>query len=650
MFCFIVITFSSQSTHRHIATRTRKSWTSLLLSPHHGQTKYFAMSFTNLESLDLPATLSQRSLCRVLPAPDFFLNKNCNENHKFILYLPTVVLRHKHNPGFALACRLANNFQIPLLILCTVLDDKHLSAPPECPISMTARRLAFTLEALQSCCQKWENHGAAVVVRVHGPGARTPHHLTLAHQACAVVTDEAFVEPFCLYNHRIFSTCQAAKVPCWSVDGSTTVPPCSKLRLVKRDGLGLQFTGVPEKAWAWEKRTNPQRKSHVYGATRQGHLTAPELAVKLPQQFIRCSQENCDDHWNKVMPLKSWRKETPGSSNEKGVFTAEELSSIVDIKDWVMTCWPGADTSVPPCKQTHGSITAACQRWKNFSTRCGLKDYAKRRNQIVLPHAVSRISCYLNLGILSIFDVVHDVWHYTGQKGYSNGCHKFLEEVVKWREIGYCYTFANGGSYSSLVQAIPKWAYTYLEKHHKSSSSDGYSFEQLEQASTSDPTWNAMQDYLNETGELHNNARMTWGKTVVHWQKSRVPPNQVLWQLCHLNDRFALDGLSPPSYAGILWCFGWGDKPSTSEGSMNVSTKWASRYRTGIDGFAKAKENLYQDDLISSIGGTEVGETANCKKTRREDNISSHPVSGSHAHKKTKTKSIISFFSPISSK
>jgi len=76
---------------------------------------------------------------------------------------------------------------------------------------------------------------------------------------------------------------------------------------------------------------------------------------------------------------------------------------------------------------------------------------------------------------------------------------------------------------------------------------------------------------------------------VVHWQASKVSPEESLWQLCCLNDRFALDGLSPPSYGGVLWCFGWQDKPGSN---FSVTEKWAHRYRTGPSGFAEAKDQL----------------------------------------------------------
>jgi deoxyribodipyrimidine photolyase len=601
-----------------------------------------------INSLDLPGTLRHRILCRVVPPSDNTFDVTIKKKKSFILYLPTVVLRKRHNPAFALACRLANHYEVPVVVLCTVLDDQHLSRKPLSPVSMTARRLAFTLEALQSCTQEWEKHGAGVAVRLHGPGARTPHHLTLAHQALAVVSDEPFVEPFRTYLRKVVSTCQAAKVPCFSVDGSTTVPPKSKLNPSREQTVmgDICFSGAPGKAWVWAKQTEPDRKSQVNGTVKDGDMDAPDLMVKLPASFFLQvpSDDSDDDPWKRVMEVipSRWKsnKDTPCPGQRP--WAVEELVAILDLKDWVMTSWPGADTTIPPCRQTHGSSTAARERWQTFLNNRGggggLQHYAKRRNQIVLPHAVSRISCYLNLGILSIFDVVHDVWEAKSTRaGYSAGCQKYLDEVLKWREIGYVHTFALPGYHTA--QAIPKWAHDYLQQQHQQQSSKStYTYEQLESASTGDKTWNAMQGYLIETGELHNNARMTWGKTVVHWQASTVSsPEDILWQLCCLNDRFALDGLSPPSYAGILWCFGWSDKPS-SRGSI-LSTKWASRYRTGPAGFEQAKESLHHDDYVIQRSSSDSTNPAPTKKARRDDDET--------ATTKTQSKTILSFFSPV---
>jgi deoxyribodipyrimidine photo-lyase len=82
--------------------------------------------------------------------------------------------------------------------------------------------------------------------------------------------------------------------------------------------------------------------------------------------------------------------------------------------------------------------------------------------------------------------------------------------------------------------------------------------ETIEAAETYDELWNAAQRELVSTGHLHNYVRMLWGKRVIEWQRSYEMAFELL---VHLNNRYALDGRDPNSYAGILWCFGKHDRP-----------------------------------------------------------------------------------------
>ena len=536
-----------------------------------------------IDALNLPSCLVDRILCRVPsppipPQPRSSTTRNSNQQqqqqqHSCVLYLPTVVLRKHHNPAFALACHLANHYGVPLVVLVTVLDDQHLSRarPPLSPVTMTARRLAFLLEGLQSprCCPAWETHGAGVAIRVHGPGNRTPHHLSLCGYAAvaAVVSDEPFVDPYRQYVRNITKTCRTAGVPFYTVDGSTSVPPNGQL--VRRRNVvatsfattishiateeyadDLSFVGAPSKAWRWEKQTAAMRQQHVDAAYHEHQFEAPELISKLPPNFFLGNQQqqqqnnnnnsNNNDNNNNIaksdnpghykyllarLPLK-WKDREMAAPGQRP-FTVLELGAIADCKAWAMT-WHGADASVPPCAQTHGSYQAAKRRWRSFSTHTktassssssGLKDYAKQRNGIGKPHAVSRMSCYLNLGIVSIFEILQEVWEIkTTRKGYAAGCNKFLDEVIKWREGSYVHAFAHPNYHT--VDVLPLWSRRYLESQlqrnknrstsSSTSTSTGYDYKELERAATTDATWNAMQKYLIDTGELHNNARMTW--------------------------------------------------------------------------------------------------------------------------------------------
>ena len=579
-----------------------------------------------ISQLNLPLSLKERVHVTSDPC-SFETTKQCETNGSMVLYCPTVVLRKHHNPAFALACRLANHLRVPLVVLVMVLDDAHMPGNKTAtaqrvddvvayPIVRTARRLAFVLEAIQSAAKDWEDHGAGVAVRVHAPRCRTPHHLTFLSQNLvrAVVFDEPFVHPFLSFVAVTERAARAANVPCFRVDGSTTVPPVSQLQRQAKpendDALHyIPWKGVPTKAWQWQKITAAKRKGHVYGTVNYGHLDAPPLEQRLPVSFFLDKGKSGDAAIQSILAClpDDWREEkTPAP--RKRPWTVRELVSIVDLKRWVMEeeqQWLAVDTKVLPCCQTHGSSQEGMRRWNRFLEN-HLLHYAKRRNDIMRPHSVSRMSCYLNLGIVSIFQVVYELWQNKPEPNGS-GAQKFEDEIVKWREIGYAHTFANPEGYNRR-QAVPPWARRYLQSCreclHNPSAVAYYSVDALLAGTTNNDKWNAMQRFLVQTGELHNNARMSWGKTVVHWQKGGVDVDEMLWQLCLVNDRFALDGLSPPSYAGLLWCLGWGDKPC--DGTGKISSKPASRYRRGPSDFNVAKRALLAGSFFKGPVQNEV--------------------------------------------
>ena len=185
------------------------------------------------------------------------------------------------------------------------------------------------------------------------------------------------------------------------------------------------------------------------------------------------------------------------------------------------------------------------------------------------------MSCYLNSGIVSIFQLVYEVK--MAQAAKVAGAGKYEQEIVKWREMSYAHAFGRPKDYKH-VGSLPNWVLQYMDRvgvfrEHGNNVGGGeeedvfQDVKRLERGETGNAKWDAMQQYLVNTGELHNNARMTWGKQLVEWGmlapttlvhegtlKSHAKASQILKTLCFLNDRYALDGLSPPSYAGLLWC------------------------------------------------------------------------------------------------
>jgi deoxyribodipyrimidine photo-lyase len=107
-------------------------------------------------------------------------------------------------------------------------------------------------------------------------------------------------------------------------------------------------------------------------------------------------------------------------------------------------------------------------------------------------------------------------------------------------------------------EPVPGWAKKTLHEHLGDPRPHLYSLAQLEQAAPDDIVWNAAQRELRETGVIHNYLRMLWGKGVIAWKKT---PEEALADLLVLNDKWALDGRDPNTYASLLWCFGKHDRP-----------------------------------------------------------------------------------------
>jgi predicted NAD/FAD-dependent oxidoreductase len=173
--------------------------------------------------------------------------------------------------------------------------------------------------------------------------------------------------------------------------------------------------------------------------------------------------------------------------------------------------------------------------------------YAAKRND-PCADVSSRMSAYLHYGMVSPMRLA--------RQATELGAEKYLDELLIWRELAYGYCFYRN-DYRSLA-TVPNWAIETLRKHQTDRREALYSWETLARGQTADPLWNTCQQSLLKHGELHNNVRMTWGKSLLQWTES---PEQALEWLIDLNHRYALDGRDPASYGGILWCLGQFDRP-----------------------------------------------------------------------------------------
>ncbi|MEY4116801.1 MAG: hypothetical protein RLZZ116_129 [Planctomycetota bacterium] len=210
------------------------------------------------------------------------------------------------------------------------------------------------------------------------------------------------------------------------------------------------------------------------------------------------------------------------------------------------------DHSVGPVTDTEGGSRAAEARWRAFLAG-PIDAYARDRNDAVLP-ATSRMSAYLHYGMISPMRVARDARARGGE-----GAEKFLDELLVWRELAYHWC-RHVPAHASLA-GIPAWARESLARHALDAR-DVIARERLARGMSGVRLWDLAQRSLVVHGELHNNLRMTWGKAIPQWTSS---PQSALDTLIDLNDRYALDGGDPSSYAGLLWCLGLFDRPFAPE-------------------------------------------------------------------------------------
>jgi len=223
--------------------------------------------------------------------------------------------------------------------------------------------------------------------------------------------------------------------------------------------------------------------------------------------------------------------------------TADNISELVGQCD--------IDHSVKPSSLYHGGTKAGRARLKRFVSAI-LPHYDKTHNEPSVD-GVSRLSPYLHFVFLSIQEIVLAVENSKAPKAAKDA---FLEQAIVRRELSFNLTRHNP-HYDSL-KSLPPWALQTMRDHADDLRPDLIDEEKIEAAETYDELWNAAQRELVNTGHLHNYVRMLWGKKVIEWQRTYEMAFELL---VHLNNKYALDGRDPNSYAGILWCFGKHDRP-----------------------------------------------------------------------------------------
>jgi deoxyribodipyrimidine photo-lyase len=260
--------------------------------------------------------------------------------------------------------------------------------------------------------------------------------------------------------------------------------------------------------------------SRLLGREHYGARTIrPRLRELLPQFLVQSRNQKARVAWVKPKKLQSL---APGE---------EFLSRGV------------LDRSVKPVEAWHGGSREGLRLLHRFVRR-GLKSYPQDRNRPELD-GTSRLSPYLHFGHIGPITVALAV---QSAEAPAEAKEAFLEQLIVRRELAVNFVRFNP-AYDSL-ECLEPWAGRSFAVHSRDRRPIVYTEQQLEQAETHDPLWNAAQTQMVITGWMHNYLRMYWAKKLLEWSPSIASAYQ---RAVRLNDRYELDGRDPNGYAGIAW-------------------------------------------------------------------------------------------------
>ena len=238
------------------------------------------------------------------------------------------------------------------------------------------------------------------------------------------------------------------------------------------------------------------------------------------------------------------------------------------------------DHYVKPVPNFHGGTKEAKERLEAFIEK-KLERYNDLRNDPNEDY-LSNLSPYLHFGQISSLYIALQVNQHS-----SSGMEAFLEELIVRRELSMNFVHFNQ-HYDSFA-GLQVWARHTLVEHKGDPREYMYSLEELEQAQTHDPYWNAAQREMVISGKMHGYMRMYWGKKILEWTAN---PEEAFSIALYLNNKYELDGRDANAFTGVAWCFGkhdrpWGRRPifgnvryMSSEGLKRKfdAAKYARRY------------------------------------------------------------------------
>ena len=324
-----------------------------------------------------------------------------------------------------------------------------------------------------------------------------------------------------------------------------SAPDALALRLAEKAALVVCDRGYLTVQRRWRERVAKEADCAVVQV--EGDVVVPvETASPKHEYGARTLRPKLHRVWEDyLVPLRQarLRRRADGLSLPNGLDAADPEGVLASLTlDW----------SVGPVTRFRGGTSRGQARLDTILSG-PLDRYEAERNR---PEAgvSTHLSPYLHFGQLSPVSAALAVK--AAKRGGAADKAALLEELIVRRELAMNHVFYEP-AYDRYA-ALPEWARKTLDAHAKDERPYLYTRDELEQGRTHEPYWNAAMREMRETGYMHNQLRMYWGKKVLHWSPT---PEEGFDTLLAINNKWFIDGRDANSYTNVGWVFGLHDRP-----------------------------------------------------------------------------------------
>jgi len=450
---------------------------------------------------------------------------------RYVLYWMQAAQRVRGNHALTFAVRRANELGLPVVV-CFGLTAGFPEA--------NRRHYTFMLQGLLEVRRELAGRGIRFVILCRPPAQAA---LELATGAAMIVTDRGYLR---IQKEWRDIVARAAPCPVIQVETEVVVPVAVVSPKEEYAAATLRRKITP----CLETYLHPLVETEVEKSSLEMDLdlaAAPDQGRgdDDPNRWQRFPRGADNLRPEVISPGRGYGR-GHNSGYDPGGRTGEdiEIAGLLAALDIART--------VPPVTQLRGGESEAHRLLNSFiATR--LKNYREAHNDPAGAGA-SHLSPYLHFGQISPLTVALQVLKQQGIPQEEKEA--FLEELIVRRELSM--NFVHYHPAYDHYEALPAWAVKSLASHAGDERPYRYAPEELECARTHDPYWNAAQQEMVFTGKMNNYMRMYWGKKILEWSAT---PREAFHVALYLNNKYALDGRDPNSFAGVAWCFGKHDRP-----------------------------------------------------------------------------------------